>query len=79
MQRYYGTTLDGVINDPPKKATTRNISSIQFGTGGSALVRALQKDLGTKIDVIISNPLMIMRALQKRLGMLQDGKDSNLQ
>lgn len=77
LQREFGTTEDGVISGQPNNSSTRNIPSVRFGKGGSDLVQAMQKWLGTPQDRIISNPSMMIRALQIKLGMkIVDGKIS---
>ena len=77
LQREFGTTVDGIISGQPKNASTQNIPSARFGKGGSDLVQAMQKWLGTPQDRIISNPSMMITALQKKLGMkIVDGKIS---
>ncbi|OQO78589.1 hypothetical protein BH745_09195 [Enterococcus gallinarum] len=50
LQRYYGTTIDKVISGQIKGDWNAGMTGIQFGTGGSDLVAAIQKDLGLKID-----------------------------
>ena len=77
LQRHYATTVDGVISGQPSNQNTRNIPSVDFGTGGSQLIRFMQRDLGTSVDGIISYPSQMIRALQKRLGTLIDGEVSN--
>ncbi len=71
LQRYFGTTVDGVISGQYSNASTRNIPSVQFGTSGSLLIKAMQRWLGVKTDGWLG-PITV-RALQKRLGTAQDG------
>src|SRR5699024_1688028 len=41
LQRYFGTTVDGVISGQPKNRSTQNIPSAKYGTSGSNLIRAM--------------------------------------
>lgn len=51
LQRYYSLkTVDGIISGQIKGAWNAGIIGITFGTGGSDLVAAIQKDLGLKVD-----------------------------
>nr|DAZ01782.1 MAG TPA: peptidoglycan hydrolase [Caudoviricetes sp.] len=50
LQRYYGTIIDKVISGQIKGDWNAGMTGIQFGTGGSDLVAAIQKDLGLKVD-----------------------------
>lgn len=77
LQRHYGTPVDGVISGQPRNATTEHIYSVQYGTGGSMLIRAIQRDLGTIQDGKISYPSNMIKALQKKYGTPQTGKVGN--
>ncbi|MBW9323962.1 hypothetical protein FG877_10470 [Enterococcus casseliflavus] len=51
LQRYYDLkTVDGIIPGQIKGAWNSGIIGITFGTGGSDLVAAIQKDLGLTVD-----------------------------
>ncbi|MEB8399686.1 CHAP domain-containing protein [Enterococcus casseliflavus] len=51
LQRYYGLkTVDGIISGQIKGTWNAGITGITFGTGGSDLVAAIQKDLGITVD-----------------------------
>lgn len=78
LQRYFGTTIDGVISGQPSNASTKNIPSAKIGSGSSQLIRAMQKWVGTTQDGTISNPSQMIRAIQKRFGTTQDGKVSHI-
>src|SRR5699024_492146 len=56
LQRHFKTTADGVISGQPSNKSVRNIPSAKIGKGGSDVVKALQKFVGTEQDRIISNP-----------------------
>lgn len=71
LQQYYGTTVDGVISGQVKGSWNAGIKSIQAGTGGSQLIRAMQKDLGVTPDGSFG-PGSI-KAAQKKAGTTQDG------
>src|SRR5699024_5015779 len=77
LQRHFKTTADGVISGQPSNKSVRNIPSAKIGKGGSDVVKALQKFVGTEQDRIISNPSAMVRALQKRFKTTQDGHVSN--
>ncbi|MFI3619677.1 peptidoglycan amidohydrolase family protein [Enterococcus avium] len=65
---------DGIISGQIKNRANRNIPSAQFGSGGSNVVRALQKLLNTTQDGNFGPATCKM--LQKRMGTLQDGEIS---
>lgn len=72
LQEYFACAIrDGIISGQVKGPWSQNIPSIQFGSGGSNLIRALQKWLGVTADGNMG-PATI-KALQKRLGTTQDG------
>lgn len=68
MQRFFGTTVDGVISGQMKqyKSYYPSIHAIQFGKGGSAVVTALQKWLGLSAPYGIIGP-NTTKAWQKKL------------
>ena len=84
-QKVFGTTVDGKISNQSSKYKSSNpgLSSSTFEwksnpTGGSALIKAIQKWCGTpsgKIDGRIGPDLI--KRMQKKLGTPQDGKVSN--
>ena len=77
LQRYFGTTVDGVISGQPDNASVRSIPSARVGKGGSQLIAAMQKRFSSgKADGIISADSLLIRALQQRYGTTVDGKVS---
>ena len=77
LQRYFGTTVDGVISGQPDNKSVRNIPSARVGKGGSQLIAAMQKRFSSgKADGIISADSLLIRALQQRYGTTVDGKVS---
>lgn len=71
LQRHFGTKVDGVISGQYRNNSNRHIPSIQFGTSGSLLVKAMQKWLGVTQDGFLG-PITV-RALQRKLGTTVDG------
>lgn len=72
LQEYFGCAVrDGVISGQVKGDWSRRIPSIEFGTGGSNLIRATQKWLGVTADGNMGPGTI--KALQKRMGTTQDG------
>ncbi len=70
LQRYFGTTVDGVISGQPKNRSTQNIPSAVYGTSGSNLIRAMQRHYGCEIvDGKISNPSNLIKAMQRKYGL----------
>jgi len=65
---------DGVISGQIKNRANRNILSAQFGSGGSNVIRALQKLLNTTQDGNFGPATC--KLLQQRMGTLQDGEIS---
>lgn len=74
LQRYFGTPVDGIISKQSRNAISQSLygNTVQFNTGGSVVIRALQKLLGVTQDGLLG-PTTV-RALQKRLGTVVDGK-----
>jgi LysM repeat protein len=66
LQEVLGTVVDGVISGQPRNDVTRNISSVQFGSGGSMMVREMQRRLGVTVDGLLGP--QTIRALQRRYG-----------
>ncbi|EOH94858.1 peptidoglycan amidohydrolase family protein [Enterococcus pallens] len=65
---------DGVISGQIRNRANANIPSVQFGSGGSAVIRALQIRLGVTADGNFGPDTC--RALQARMGTIQDGEIS---
>ena len=65
---------DGVISGQIKNRANRNIPSAQFGSGGSNVVRALQKLVNASQDGNFGPATC--KLLQQRMGTLQDGEIS---
>lgn len=79
LQKALGTTVDGIISGQYQNSITKAIFSVDYGTGGSLMVKALQKKIGAKIDGYIG--VETIKRLQKYLGTTQDGiisKPSNM-
>ena len=74
-QKIFGTTQDGVISGQNKNNQKYykgiDSSCIQFGSGGSGLIRAIQKKIGTTQDGVIG-PVTV-KGIQKLVGVTQDG------
>ena len=72
LQRYLGTTVDGVISGQSRKGQAPAIyGKVTYGTSGSNVIRALQRKIGTKADGSLG-PATV-RALQRHLGTTVDG------
>lgn len=71
LQQVLGTPADGVISGQPRNAITENIHSVRFGTGGSLMVREMQRRLGVNADGLIGP--ITTRALQRRMGTVVTG------
>lgn len=65
---------DGVISGQIKNRANRNIPSVQFGRGGSNVIRALQNKLGAESDGNFGPGTC--KKLQQRMGTIQDGEIS---
>lgn len=74
LQIHYGTFVDGIVSGQPKNNNTKYIFSADYGTSGSKLIKAIQKDLGTPQDGIVSYPSTMLKALQKKYGTPRTGK-----
>lgn len=73
MQRYFGTPQDGVISGQYAgfKNLHKGITSIEYGSGGSSVVRALQKWLGVTSDGSLGSASI--RAWQRKMRTPIDG------
>ena len=73
MQRFFGTTVDGVISGQNQSLAKwyPALKSVKYGKGGSVCVRKLQKWLGIKEDGIWGKGTST--ALQKEIGVKADG------
>ncbi|MGO2853174.1 hypothetical protein [Tetragenococcus koreensis] len=72
LQEYFGTKpIDGIISGQIKTSANANVYSAQWGTGGSNVVRAIQKQLGLVQDGNIGSGTV--KAMQKHYGTAQDG------
>src|SRR5699024_7736216 len=76
LQKALGTPSDGILSKQSRNSVTQalygNTAQFGSGTGGSLVIRTLQRKLGVKADGLLG-PATV-RALQKRLGTVQDGK-----
>lgn len=69
LQQILNTPVDGVISGQYKTSVTKNIHSCRFGSGGSLMVKALQRKVGLtgrNVDGYLG-PITI-KALQRYLG-----------
>jgi hypothetical protein len=72
-QQVMGTTIDGIISGqshPYGSYGWPNLYTVQYGSGGSNLIRAVQRQLGLAQDGSLG-PITI-RAIQAHLGVAQD-------
>ncbi len=69
LQQVLGTQVTGAIGGQRRTAITENIASVQFGSGGSMVVREMQRRLGLPQNQQggLFGPLTL-RALQRRMG-----------
>jgi LysM repeat protein len=69
LQQVLGTQVTGAIGGQQRTEITRNIPSVQFGTGGSMVVREMQRRLNLPSNQRggLFGPLTL-RALQRRMG-----------
>lgn len=74
LQRYFGTSVDGVISKQHENSITKKIekNAVTFGTTGSLVVKELQGLLGLDKDGNIGPDTI--KALQKHLGTPVDGE-----
>jgi len=71
LQRRFGTPADGVITGQVRLRANANVPSLRVGTGGSALVEAMQRWLRVTVDGQLDGATI--RALQRRFGTTVDG------
>lgn len=73
MQRFFGTTKDGIISGQNKtlKKYYPSLTAVKFGTGGSPCIRNLQKWIGVTQDGILGQKTV--KAWQKKIGVTADG------
>ena len=73
LQKYLGTTVDGVISGQYNNSVTRQIPSVKFGPPftGSNVIRTLQKCIGAKADGFIGPETV--RKLQRNFDTPADG------
>lgn len=74
LQEFLGcSTKDGIISGQNKDLSRYypNLTSVEFGGGGSPTVKNLQKWVGANDDGIIGQ--ITVKLLQKKLGVTQDG------
>lgn len=79
LQKIYKTIQDGIISRQIKQKANENIQKITWGIGGSNLVKAIQKDLGIKVDGYLGKGTI--SALQSKFGVNVTGyitKDDEL-
>lgn len=72
-QTILGTPADGVISGQPSvnRKYLAAFTSIQYGRGGSTLVRKVQSIVGTTVDGYLGP--QTVKAIQRRLGVAADG------
>ncbi|SFB91074.1 LysM domain-containing protein [Alkalibacterium subtropicum] len=66
LQQVLGTPVTGLIGGQSRHAVTNNIPSVRFGTGGSAVIREMQRRLKVTVDGSFGPGTL--RALQRRMG-----------
>ena len=73
MQRFFGTTQDGVISGQNKslKKYYPALTAVEYGKGGSPCVKNLQRWVGVTQDGIIGEKTV--KAWQKKIGVACDG------
>ena len=73
MQRFFGTTCDGVISGQKKdnKKYYPSLKSVEYGKGGSPCIKNLQKWAGVSQDGVIGPKTV--KAWQKKIGVSADG------
>lgn len=71
LQAALDTPVDGKISRQPKNSVTEMILGVEYGQGGSPLVRALQKKVGSKADGDLGKNTI--KKLQRYLGTPEDG------
>ena len=73
MQRFFGTTQDGVLSGQSKNCAKYYpaLKAVEYGSGGSTCVKKLQKWLGLTQDGVWGEKTS--KSLQKKLGVTADG------
>lgn len=73
MQRFFGTTQDGVISGQNKslKKYYPSLTAVKYGTGGSPMIKNLQKWCGASQDGMLGQGTV--KAWQKKIGVTDDG------
>ena len=73
MQRYFGTTQDGVLSGQNKSLNKYYpaLVAVEYGKNGSACVKNLQRWLGVTQDGVLGQNTV--KAWQKKLGISSDG------
>src|SRR5699024_7920563 len=73
LQKALGTPVDGIISKQPKNSVSQSLygNTVQFGSGGSNVIVALQRKIGANADGKLGPGTI--RSLQKYLGTTQDG------
>src|SRR5690625_2854879 len=73
-QRALGTPVDGILSGQLRNSVTTALygGTVRYGSGGSPMVRALQRRVGAKVDGYLGPDTV--RRLQRYLGTVQDGK-----
>ncbi|MFD1453213.1 hypothetical protein [Oceanobacillus sojae] len=73
LQKALGTPQDGFISKQPRNSVSQSLygNTVQFGSGGSNVIVALQKKVGASADGKLGPGTA--QALQKYLGTPQDG------
>ena len=74
LQAYFKTPQDGFLSRQLRNGVTNALygGTVKYGTGGSMVIRKLQKLVGEKVDGYLGTKTI--RALQRYLGTVQDGK-----
>ncbi len=71
LQQYLDTPVDGIISGQIKTDITKQIGNVDYGTGGSLVVKALQRLIGAEQDGYFGPKSL--RKLQAYLGTPADG------
>lgn len=73
MQRFFGTVQDGIISGQRKTLAKYYpaLTAVEYGSGGSACVKKLQKWLSVEQDGVIGSATV--KAWQRELGVAVDG------
>lgn len=73
MQRFFGTTQDGVISGQSKAQNKYYpaLKAVEYGTGGSVCIKNLQKWVSVTQDGVLGEKTV--KAWQKKIGVTADG------